>query len=197
MAAPRSTPGPQPIASTAAPTAAQPQPQQAGGSALALAAGAAAATQLPQAPSAAPVTSTAAKLVTAAGRTALPETPGPVPVRGTRAPAGPGVRPTTATPTPARPTATVGNSGDGPRLLLPEAAQPRQPAADALEPVQAASAPSTTLGDHLAGLSRRNKVVSKAQQRLFFARADLRPFAHKVAKRGAAFKALPQRKRGR
>jgi len=45
------------------------------------------------------------------------------------------------------------------------------------------------------GLSRTGKVVSKSQQRKFFADPALRQYAHQVAKRGAAFKALPERKR--
>jgi hypothetical protein len=45
------------------------------------------------------------------------------------------------------------------------------------------------------GLSRTGKVVSKAQQRLFWADPALRKYAHKVSKKGAAFQALPERKR--
>lgn len=47
------------------------------------------------------------------------------------------------------------------------------------------------------GLSRNGKVVSKSQQRKFFADPALRQYAHQVAKRGAAFEALPERKRTR
>jgi hypothetical protein len=47
------------------------------------------------------------------------------------------------------------------------------------------------------GLSRRGKVQSKAQQRLFWARPELRKYARGVSKRGAAFKALPERKKAR
>lgn len=42
------------------------------------------------------------------------------------------------------------------------------------------------------GLSRTGKVVSKAQQRFFYARFP--GLAHGVAKRGPSFKALPERK---
>lgn len=49
-------------------------------------------------------------------------------------------------------------------------------------------------GPHLRGLSRTGKTQSKAQQRLFFANPALRRFAHDVARRGAAFKTLPERK---
>lgn len=48
---------------------------------------------------------------------------------------------------------------------------------------------------HIQGLSSKNKVVSKAQQVKFHADPALRPLAHKVSKRGAAFAALPKRKR--
>jgi hypothetical protein len=45
------------------------------------------------------------------------------------------------------------------------------------------------------GLSRGGKTLSKAQQRKFFADPKLRRYAKEVARRGAAFKALPERRK--
>jgi hypothetical protein len=52
---------------------------------------------------------------------------------------------------------------------------------------RAASASSS----HVRGLSRSNAVKSKAQQRLLYARGYT--YAHSAAKRGGAYKALPDR----
>jgi hypothetical protein len=52
------------------------------------------------------------------------------------------------------------------------------------------SAPARSQSHH-AGLSRANKVKSKAQQRLLYARGYV--YAHAAAKSGAQYRALPAR----
>jgi hypothetical protein len=61
--------------------------------------------------------------------------------------------------------------------------------------IVAARATAAPVSGHVKGLSRTNRVKSRAQQRWAFAHGV--PWAHAAAKRGGAYKALPTRVRAR
>ena len=88
-------------------------------------------------------------------------------------------------PRPASPSAPVSSDSRTPKSAHP---RPRRGAFPSPAAVGEVGKPSRRHD----GLSPTGKVVSKRQQRYLF--ASRKPFAHSAAKRGAAFRVLPERK---
>lgn len=146
-------------------------------------------------------------VTTSSANEAVP--PHTVPLAPISRPTGPEVRtpkaPRPATPVVPRRASAEGSRERGRSLTITQAhdaverlARQSLDEAPRGKGAKAARRAAALLSDHAhPGLSRSGKVKSRAQQRLFFARPDLRRFAHSVARRGADFKRLPERVKSR